>query len=62
MDIHKPKLWHGLRDFLKEHGIIVLGVLTALAAEQAVNPRATNSGIHACLSDWPLRGRRSSGS
>ena len=36
MDIHKPKPWHGLREFLKEYLIIVIGVLTALAAEQAV--------------------------
>jgi hypothetical protein len=36
MDIHKPKSWHGMREFLKEYGIIVLGVLTALAFEQAV--------------------------
>ncbi|HLZ75864.1 hypothetical protein [Phenylobacterium sp.] len=36
MDIHKPKPWHGLREFLKEYAIIVVGVLTALAAEQTV--------------------------
>lgn len=36
MEIHKPKPWHGWREFLKEYGIIVLGVLTALGAEQAV--------------------------
>ena len=36
MDIHKPKPWHSWREFLKEYGIIVLGVLTALAFEQAV--------------------------
>ncbi len=36
MDIHKPKPFHGLREFLKEYGIIVLGVLTALFLEQAV--------------------------
>jgi hypothetical protein len=36
MDIHKPKPWHGLREFLKEYGIIVLGVLTALGLEQGV--------------------------
>src|SRR5947209_13236270 len=36
MDIHKPKPWHGLREFLKEYVIIVVGVLTALAFEQAV--------------------------
>lgn len=34
MDIHKPKHWHGLREFLKEYVIIVVGVLTALGAEQ----------------------------
>jgi len=36
LDIHKPKPWHGWREFLKEYGIIVLGVLTALGAEQLV--------------------------
>src|SRR6185437_6092695 len=36
MDIHKPKSWHGWREFLKEVGTIVIGVLVALAAEQAV--------------------------
>jgi hypothetical protein len=36
MDIHKPKAWHGAREFLKEFGTIVLGVLVALGAEQAV--------------------------
>ena len=36
MDLHKPKPWHGLREFLKEYLIIVIGVLTALAAESGV--------------------------
>jgi hypothetical protein len=36
MDVHKPKPWHGLREFLKEYATIVVGVLTALGAEQAV--------------------------
>jgi hypothetical protein len=36
MDIHKPKPWHGLREFLKEYVIIVIGVLTALGAEAGV--------------------------
>jgi hypothetical protein len=36
MDVHKPKSVHGWREFLKEIGIIVLGVLIALSAEQAV--------------------------
>ncbi len=31
---HKPKPVHGWGDFLKEYAIIVLGVLTALTAEQ----------------------------
>lgn len=36
MEIHKVKPIHSWRDFLKEYGIIVIGVLTALAGEQAV--------------------------
>ncbi len=36
MDIHKPKPWHGWREFLKEYLIIVIGVLTALTAEAGV--------------------------
>lgn len=35
MDIHKPKPVDGWRDFLKEVGIIVLGILIALVLEQA---------------------------
>ncbi|MBV9549054.1 MAG: hypothetical protein JO256_05205 [Alphaproteobacteria bacterium] len=54
MDIHKPKPIHSWREFLKEYAIIVLGVATALAAEQAVvtlHDRAkaaeARAGIHA---------------
>jgi hypothetical protein len=36
MEIHKPKPFHNWREFLKEYGIIVLGVLTALGLEQAL--------------------------
>jgi hypothetical protein len=36
MHIHKPKATHGLREFLSEISIIVVGVLIALALEQAV--------------------------
>lgn len=37
MEVHRPtRPIHGARDFLKEVGIIVLGVLIALAAEQTV--------------------------
>ena len=33
---HKPKPWDGWREFLKEIGTIVIGVLIALGAEQGV--------------------------
>src|ERR1700761_7939455 len=36
MDIHKPKPWRGWRELAKEIGTIVIGVLIALGAEQAV--------------------------
>ncbi len=36
MEIHKPKAVHGWRELLKEIGIIVIGVMIALGAEQAV--------------------------
>jgi hypothetical protein len=45
MDIHKPKPWHGLREFLKEFGTIVLGVLVALGAEQAVEAAHRNGEV-----------------
>ncbi|HEX4158772.1 MAG TPA: hypothetical protein VHY79_09865 [Rhizomicrobium sp.] len=37
MDIHKPKSVHNWRELAKEIGIIVIGVLIALGAEQAVD-------------------------
>jgi hypothetical protein len=45
MDIHKPKPWHGVREFLKEYVIIVVGVLTALGAEQAVEWRRVHGEV-----------------
>lgn len=36
MEIHKPKPWQDWPEFLKEIGTIVIGVLIALGAEQAV--------------------------
>ena len=36
LDIHKPKPWRGLPEFVKEIGTIVIGVLIALGAEQGV--------------------------
>ncbi len=47
MDIHKPKPFHGWREFLKEYGIIVLGVLTALGLEQAAQGLEWSHKIHA---------------
>jgi hypothetical protein len=35
-DVHKPKPRHGLCEFLREYVIVVAGVLTTLAGEQAV--------------------------
>jgi hypothetical protein len=43
LEIHKPKPWHGLREFLKDYLIIVVGVLTALAAETAPSTLSTLS-------------------
>jgi hypothetical protein len=36
MHVHKPKPLHGLREFLSEISVIVVGVLIALALEQGV--------------------------
>ena len=36
LEMHKPKAVHGWRELLTEIGIIVIGVLIALAAEQVV--------------------------
>lgn len=36
MEVHRPKPFHGWRELSKEVGIIVLGVLIALGAEQIV--------------------------
>lgn len=36
MEVHRPRPWRGSREFLKEIGTIVIGVLIALAGEQAV--------------------------
>jgi hypothetical protein len=36
MEVHRPKLFHGWRELPKEVGIIVVGVLIALGAQEAV--------------------------
>lgn len=51
MHVHKPKLLHNWRDLLKEWGIIVLGVLTALLAEQAVQSFEWHRKVDAAIAD-----------
>ncbi len=51
MEIHKPKPFHSLREFLKEYSIIVVGVLTALGLEQAVESYHNRHLAHAARSD-----------
>ena len=43
---HAPKMFHGWREFAKEYGIIVLGVLTALALDQAVESMHWSHRVH----------------
>lgn len=45
MDLHKPKSVNGWREFLSETAMIVVGVLIALSAEQAVEYLQTVSRI-----------------
>jgi hypothetical protein len=51
MDVHKPKLIRNWREFLKEYAIIVIGVLTALFAEQAVQSLEWHQKIDAAVAD-----------
>lgn len=51
MEVHKPKLVANWRELLKEWGIIVLGVLTALLAEQAVQSIDWHRKVNAALAD-----------
>lgn len=51
MEVHKPKLIQNWRELLKEWGIIVLGVLTALLAEQAVQSINWNHKVDAAVAD-----------
>ena len=46
MDIHKPKRWHGWPEFVKEIGTIVIGVLIAIGAEQAVEAGRHRAQVH----------------
>ena len=47
MDIHKPKPWRSWPELVKEIGAIVIGVLIALGAEQAVERVHRQSGKRA---------------
>lgn len=51
MDVHKPKLVQNWSELLKEWGIIVLGVLTALLAEQAVQSIDWRHKVEAAIAD-----------
>lgn len=51
MEVHKPKLVADWRELLKEWGIIVLGVLTALLAEQAVQSIEWRHKVDAAVAD-----------
>jgi hypothetical protein len=51
MEVHKPKLVKNWRELLKEWGIIVLGVLTALLAEQAVQSIDWRHKVDAAVAD-----------
>jgi hypothetical protein len=51
MEVHKPKLVKNWRELFKEWGIIVLGVLTALLAEQAVQSIDWRHKVDAAVAD-----------
>ena len=51
MEVHKPKLIKNWRELLKEWGIIVLGVLTALLAEQAVQSIEWQHKVRVAIAD-----------
>lgn len=46
MHIHRPKAPHGLREFLTKIGIIVVGILIALSAEQVVEQLHWRERVH----------------
>lgn len=51
MEVHKPKLVRNWGELFKEWGIIVLGVLTALLAEQAVQSIEWQRKVDAAIAD-----------
>jgi hypothetical protein len=61
MDVHKPKLVRNWRELLKEWGVIVLGVLTALFAEQAVQSFEWHQKVDAAIADMDNEMTRGNG-
>jgi hypothetical protein len=51
MEVHKPKVVRNWSELFKEWGIIVLGVLTALLAEQAVQSIEWRNKVNAATDD-----------
>jgi hypothetical protein len=51
MDVHLPKPLHGWRAFAGEVGVIVLGVLIALGAQQLAENLAWRQKVDAALAD-----------
>lgn len=51
MKVHKPKLFSDWRDFGREYFIVVLGVLTALLAQQAVEALAWRQKVQSATVD-----------
>ena len=51
MDVHKPKLVQSWKELFREWGVIVLGVLTALLAEQAVQSVEWHHKVNAAVAD-----------
>ncbi len=49
MHIHLPKPLHGWREFVGEVGIIVIGVLLAIGAEQAIEALHHRSQVHEAI-------------
>ncbi len=61
MDIHKPKRTHSFREFLSEIGVVVLGVLIALGAEQVVDALHWRHKIHQAVEAMRLELRDDDG-
>jgi len=61
MEFHKPKPVHNWREFLKEYAIIVLGVATALLAEQGVEWLHWNSRVRDAIAAMRIELRNDDG-